>query len=785
MTLNMIGWQGLPETTVTKEIPPGWLGPDGGGKTYDQFKTSCANWKKLGGYDNDVARLTAIAFRLPEDIKEFCERIPPNDARDDDGFPVQAEWEWFWGHMDIEFEPKNYNVAGRYYDRYTDWKRPRNYTLGQFLTEHGNRYRAALARDYDAGVIARAHNFLKNSRMNQEQVRWVLAPPIGGDLRQVDLILRAARDMPEAISSGAAVMSTAHWTQDDWANFNDLHECFYGTASDAAWQPTYQAQSTTPWWQQPQPQQAWGPTQQSWGSPGSDSWDSWSGGNEGWGSYSTNNQGWPDQSGWPSSAGWDQWNQPAPSSTPVPAPTGAEVWPEEEWPAGAHSAEEETGMEGDEEEWATDEERTTAEQYLLQRRTNRQKGKTGRKKSGGKGKPKGGFKPFMDGGGGGPQGKPFVKGFPPGGKPGGKPPSYGSKGKFGAKKGKSPGKGRGGSFMMQMVGYLAANGVTGLVTVLQTVAPDIPWNLAVEHLNLKKRNAPFVSPSWKGGEKKPEYAATAQLDYRNYMDTPHPAAASSPELFAGIVGREPSARRGILIDTGAAINVHGHEWRSAYTQEVMAPCGLEGQVELHESTTGIKGVGSAQKASFLAKLPAGIRARNGAGQEKVFFGMFCSNELPGDCPALLCFAILALWRANIRCHLAEMEVFWDGEPWFITLVATDSGHLVMPTDNFVPGEGLIPGLPEFYVEPRLLELYQEAPFHGAPGEVMLSGRNDTMMPRLEDWLKNTDSADRGTTPRKWPPMPSEPRPKRQKKSGRDQTGRRDPCDSGSDGGWSP
>ena len=50
-----------------------------------------------------------------------------------------------------------------------------------------------------------------------------------------------------------------------------------------------------------------------------------------------------------------------------------------------------------------------------------------------------------------------------------------------------------------------------------------------------------------------------------------PAVALRFPQFAGIVGYEPSARRGLLVDTGAAINIHGSEWAKHYLEEVLSP----------------------------------------------------------------------------------------------------------------------------------------------------------------------------------------------------------------------
>ena len=103
----------------------------------------------------------------------------PPPTLDEAGIAVAGtltDWEHFWEYMNREFEPKNYNVAGRYYDAYTDYRRPRSMQLRAFLTEHGNRHRAAKARRYETGEVAKSHTFFKNARMTPDQIRWSLAP---------------------------------------------------------------------------------------------------------------------------------------------------------------------------------------------------------------------------------------------------------------------------------------------------------------------------------------------------------------------------------------------------------------------------------------------------------------------------------------------------------------------------------------------------------------------------------------------------------------------------------
>ena len=41
--------------------------------------------------------------------------------------------------------------------------------------------------------------------------------------------------------------------------------------------------------------------------------------------------------------------------------------------------------------------------------------------------------------------------------------------------------------------------------------------------------------------------------------------------FLGLVGKEPDVARGLLVDTGASINVHGMNWFEQFTKIVLQP----------------------------------------------------------------------------------------------------------------------------------------------------------------------------------------------------------------------
>ena len=103
--------------------------------------------------------------------------------------------------------------------------------------------------------------------------------------------------------------------------------------------------------------------------------------------------------------------------------------------------------------------------------------------------------------------------------------------------------------------------------------------------------------------------------------------------------------------------MHGSGWIGKYVDEVLRPCDLLHLLQRLPSTTRVKGVGtSTSGASQLIKVPAAIRAQRENGDWITCAALFCSHELPGDCPALFAFFILANWDANIACQAVYMMV---------------------------------------------------------------------------------------------------------------------------------
>ena len=62
--------------------------------------------------------------------------------------------------------------------------------------------------------------------------------------------------------------------------------------------------------------------------------------------------------------------------------------------------------------------------------------------------------------------------------------------------------------------------------------------------------------------------------------------------FLGLVGKEPDVARGLLVDTGASINVHGQSWFEQFTEIVLTPWKLwSSEFEIQGATvTGVEGL---------------------------------------------------------------------------------------------------------------------------------------------------------------------------------------------------
>lgn len=190
------------------------------------------------------------------------------------------------------------------------------------------------------------------------------------------------------------------------------------------------------------------------------------------------------------------------------------------------------------------------------------------------------------------------------------------------------------------------------------------------------------------------------------------------EQFIGIVGREPCATRSVLVDTGASINLHGVEWLQGLCREVLDPCRVN--TRRTPATAKIGGVGDNKShAREMVHVPSAILAYDKWKRAVVIYANFVSHEIPGNCPALLCYASMYQWRMKVITFQALLEVEFNGESYWIPCQPTNSGHLLMPIDNWEvdTSEKRSQNLSSnFETEVAYLEMYFDDAYHGVNRE---------------------------------------------------------------------
>lgn len=153
--------------------------------------------------------------------------------------------------------------------------------------------------------------------------------------------------------------------------------------------------------------------------------------------------------------------------------------------------------------------------------------------------------------------------------------------------------------------------------------------------------------------------------------------------WCGIVGREPSAARGILIDPGASINIHGSRWKEMHIEQVLDPNGLEVRSGPgHAKVTGVSG--GPEGSSILNEVPVALKGYDEETGEpvEIIIGDYIAHEIHGDCPALWCLSSLMSVDAILYCVACLLSIMHKGRRVVLPLQHTESGHLILPTDNW-------------------------------------------------------------------------------------------------------
>ena len=113
--------------------------------------------------------------------------------------------------------------------------------------------------------------------------------------------------------------------------------------------------------------------------------------------------------------------------------------------------------------------------------------------------------------------------------------------------------------------------------------------------------------------------------------------------FLGLVGKEPDVEIGLLIDTGASINVHGLQWFERFVDRVLKPFRLWSS-EFKVSGAKVTGVEGKSVSMDVGKtVPGDVQGVNKkTGKRENVSISFTSQQVRGNAPALLGLPALIL-----------------------------------------------------------------------------------------------------------------------------------------------
>ena len=127
--------------------------------------------------------------------------------------------------------------------------------------------------------------------------------------------------------------------------------------------------------------------------------------------------------------------------------------------------------------------------------------------------------------------------------------------------------------------------------------------------------------------------------------------------FLGLVGKEPDVARGLLVDTGASINVHGQNWFDQFQHLVLRPWKLwSTEFEINGATvTGVEG--RSVSTNIGQTVPGNISGVSAKDGRKVAFPItFTSQKIQGNAPALLGLPALIHMGAIINTRTHTMTI---------------------------------------------------------------------------------------------------------------------------------
>ena len=111
--------------------------------------------------------------------------------------------------------------------------------------------------------------------------------------------------------------------------------------------------------------------------------------------------------------------------------------------------------------------------------------------------------------------------------------------------------------------------------------------------------------------------------------------------FLGLVGKEPDVEIGLLVDTGASINIHGTQWFERFVDRVLKPFRLWSS-EFRVTGAKVTGVEGKSISMDVGKtVPGNVQGVNKKTEKKENVSIsFTSQQVRGNAPALLGLSLI-------------------------------------------------------------------------------------------------------------------------------------------------
>ena len=150
--------------------------------------------------------------------------------------------------------------------------------------------------------------------------------------------------------------------------------------------------------------------------------------------------------------------------------------------------------------------------------------------------------------------------------------------------------------------------------------------------------------------------------------------------FIGLVGKDPDIERGLLIDTGASINLFGAGWFKRYHKSVIDKYHLwYREYDIQSNVTGIEG--KSMGTNKAKCVPGNLKCYTKSGKMINIPASFDGQEVSGGVPALLGLPSMVSWGVVINTRNHTFSFLYKGEEVTCQLIYTRSGHYILPIDE--------------------------------------------------------------------------------------------------------